>query len=137
MITIKPKRGQKVCSSCNTINGVRSFECKNCSHPFKMKKFPKTKKKVLISNHKELVPGDTIRVVGGSGPYFIGDDNLKHYCSDRGKYVVNSIDEDGLWACAPNGGNVFLYMGQVKKSPVFSKIIRAPHKILLLKNRKR
>ena len=35
---MKTKRGQKLCASCNTINGVRSFECKNCGEQFKMKK---------------------------------------------------------------------------------------------------
>ena len=29
----KLKRGQKMCKNCSTINGVRSFNCKNCNHP--------------------------------------------------------------------------------------------------------
>ena len=34
---MKTKRGQKLCSNCKTINGVRSYECKECGNKFKKK----------------------------------------------------------------------------------------------------
>ena len=92
------KRGQKQCSECGHINGVRSYNCKNCDHPFKMKKGRKTPRKKIVEDHEELNRGDWIRVVGGTGDYYTREDGEKLYFTDRGKYKVISTDTDGIHA---------------------------------------
>ena len=133
-MTVKIKRGQKLCQSCNTINGVRSFECKNCGAEFKMKKFRRGKRKVLVTNHLDLIKGNLIRVVGGSGPYYEDNNGERHYLIDRGKYTVDHVDNNGIHAYGSTGYN-YLYMGEIRKSNILDSIIKSPCKILLLKER--
>lgn len=134
-MTLKVKRGQKLCESCNTINGVRSFECKSCGTEFKMKKFKRGRRKVLVTNHLDLVKGNLIRVVGGSGPYHEDANGERTYLIDRGKYIVDHVDKNGIHAYGDTGYG-YLYMGEICKSKLLDSIIKAPCKILLLKERK-
>lgn len=126
------KRGQKKCSSCNTINGVRSFECKHCGAQFKMKKFKRGLTKTLIKDHTILKKGDAIRVIGGSGPYYEGADGVRIYFVERGKYCVDRVDENGIFAFSESGFD-YLYMGKICKSKILDSIIKAPCKVLLLR----
>lgn len=125
----KVKRGQKLCSECGTINGVRAFVCKNCEAEFKMKKGRKRPRKKQVEDFKTLERGDTIRVVGGSGPYYTGEDGERSYLIDRGKYTVISTDDNGIQVYGPNGYG-YLYMGKIKPSPLLASITQAPCKIL-------
>ena len=70
MSNSQPKlgRGKKICKHCNTINGVRSFECKKCGQTFKMKKGPKGIRKKRIEDFKTLQKGDWIKVNSQSLP---------------------------------------------------------------------
>jgi len=135
MSNSQPKlgRGKKVCIHCNEINGVRSFECKNCGQAFKMKKPPKGIRKKRIEDFKSLNKGDWIKVVGGSGPYHIDRDGERTYLVERGKYKVEYTDSEGIHAYGDSGYN-YLYMGKSCPSPLLDSIIRSPCKILLLKN---
>ena len=110
---MKARPGQKICSSCDEINGVRAFECKNCGTALKK--------------------GDLIRVIGGSGTYYISESGDKHYFTDRGKYIVSSIDKNGIVANGPCG-MCYLYMGKKKRSKLLDTMWNAPHKIILLQN---
>ena len=130
----KARPGQKVCSSCDELNGVRAFECKNCGTEFKMKKARRGHKKKHIEDYTTLKKGDLIRVVGGSGNYWVADNGDKHYFTDRGKYIVRRIEGEGIVATGPQGGLDFLYMGKLKRSPLLDCVWRSPHKIILLKN---
>ena len=130
---IKNKRGQKVCVHCNVVNGVRSFECKNCGQAFKMRKGPKGIRKKRVEDHRNLVKGQTIKVVGGSGPYYTDEYGEKQYMVERGKYTVSHTDKDGIHAYGKTGYN-YLYMGKSCPSPQLDSITRSPCKILLLKN---
>lgn len=130
---IKNKRGQKLCVHCNTINGVRSYECKNCGQAFKMRKGPKGIRKKRIEDHRDLVKGQVIKVVGGSGPYYTDEYGEKSYMVERGKYIVSHTDNDGIHAYGKTGYN-YLYMGKRCASPMLDSITRSPCKILLLKN---
>ena len=129
----KSKRGQKVCVHCNTVNGVRSFECKNCGQAFKMKKGPKGIRKKRIEDFKSLSNGDYIKVVGGSGPYHTDFTGERTYLVERGIYKVDSTDEHGIHAYGKTGYN-YLYMGKSCPSPMLDSITRSPCKIMLLKN---
>ena len=127
------KRGQKICIHCQTVNGVRSFECKNCGQAFKMKKGPKGIRKKRIDDFRSLQKGDWIKVVGGSGPYHIDRTGERTYLVERGKYKVEYTDTQGIHAYGDSGYN-YLYMGESCPSPLLDSIIRSPCKILLLKN---
>ena len=135
MSNSQPKlgRGKKICKHCNTINGVRSFECKNCGQPFKMKKGPKGIRKKKVKDFKTLQRGDWIKVVGGSGPYYTDRDGEKYYMVDRGKYIVEYTDSEGIHAYGDTGYN-YLYMGKRCPSPLMDSLVRSPCKIMLLKN---
>ena len=135
MSNSQPKlgRGKKVCNHCNEINGVRSFECKNCGQAFKMNKSPKGIRKKKVEDFKSLQRGDWIKVVGGSGPYHIDRDGERTYLVERGKYKVEYTDSEGIHAYGDSGYN-YLYMGESCPSPLMDSIIRSPCKILLLKN---
>jgi hypothetical protein len=129
---MKTKRGQKLCSNCETINGVRAYECKQCSHKFKMKRGRISPKNKRVEDHMTLHKGDLIRVVGGSGCYYLDKQGDKHYFTDRGKYTVCKIHKDYILA---NGsyGSSHLYMGKKRRSKLLDSIWDAPHKIMLLK----
>lgn len=129
---IKNKRGQKLCKQCGTISGARAFECKKCGTQFAMKKFKKTKRKVLVSDYKTLQRGDTIRVISGSGPFYQDGDGERIYLTDRGKYTVMSTDDNGICAYGENGYE-YIYMGITCKSNILDNITKAPCKILLVK----
>ncbi len=130
---MKARPGQKICSSCDEINGVRAFECKNCGTAFKMKKARRGPKKTQVEDFTTLKKGDLIRVVGGSGTYYINESGDKHYFTDRGKYIVSSIDKNGIVANGPCG-MCYLYMGKKKRSKLLDTMWNAPHKIILLQN---
>ena len=112
----KRKRGQKICDNCGEVNGVRAYECKKCEYPFKMKRGRR----------------DVIRVVGGSGSYHTDWKGERTYLVDRGKYVVDHVDQQGVGAYGKTGYN-YLYMGKSCPSPMLDTITKAPCKIILLK----
>ena len=129
---MKARPGQKICSSCDEINGVRAFECKNCGTAFKMKKARRGPKKKQVEDHTTLSKGDVIRVVGGSGSYHTDYKGERTYLVDRGKYVVEHTDTQGIHAYGKTGYN-YLYMGKSCPSPLLDTITKAPCKIILLK----
>lgn len=129
------KRGQKRCSKCNAANGARSFACKACSHPFSVK-VARKKKVRQIGDWRLLERDALIRVVSGSGPYYVDTQGNRHYFTDRGVYKVFGVDKDGLH-CYPEkgGGYSYLYMGPEAPSSLASNMYRAPHKILTVTRR--
>jgi|TARA_R110002012_G_C11427846_1_gene589064 hypothetical protein len=125
-------RGQKACPECGTINGVRSYNCKQCDYEFPMKKRRKGKRRKRVENWRELRDGDRVRVIGGSGPYYIDPESGERtYLSERGEYVIKAVDHLGLKTYG-NGGYSFLYMGEKKKSALVDNMYRNPHKLLLI-----
>ena len=129
----KRKRGQKICENCGEVNGVRAYECKKCDYPFKMKKWRKGNKKKKVEDHTTLNKGDVIRVVGGSGSYHTNEYNGERtYLVDRGKYVVEFTDREGIHAYGKTGYG-YLYMGKKCRSTLLDSITKAPCKIILLK----
>jgi hypothetical protein len=90
---------------------------------------PKNKR---VEDHMTLHKGDVIRVVGGSGSYYLDKEGDKHYFTDRGKYTVFGIYKDYILAIGPYG-TTCLYMGKKRRSKLLDSMWDAPHKILLLK----
>ena len=126
----KLSRGKKTCSECGTVTGVRSFVCPNCEHEFKMKKGRKRPRKKEVKDFKTLEKGDSIRVVGGSGPYYTSPETGERmYLVDRGKYTVISTDDNGIQVYGQNGYG-YLYMGKSCPSKLMNSITQSPCKIL-------
>jgi hypothetical protein len=140
MIETKLKRGQKLCKNCNTINGVRSFNCKSCNSPFTMNKKRKNTPALnaarinrnLILDYTTLSKGDKIKVLKGSGPYYTGESGEKQYLGNHGFFIVDKTLHNGIMAVSQYGAIEFLYMGQEEKSNVLDNIIRSPYKIALI-----
>lgn len=134
---MKLKRGQKLCKNCNQINGARAHTCKHCNHEFvpasitKKNKF-KTKrpKKYEEIDWKDLSTGDTIKVIGRSGNYYVNSMGERMYMSDAGVYTVRSKDSNGLIVYSSDGGYGYIYMGPEIQSDLMDNMYRSPHKIV-------
>lgn len=139
----KLKRGQKLCKSCNGINAARSNKCKHCSKPFMSKGTPV---KNEIKDWRSLEAGQQIKIIQGSGPYFICSSESEEYSSGekiymgcKGKYEVREVKSSGILCCGigkKNTGIEFVYMGERKISPT-TGVIKAPHRIVRLRTRTR
>ena len=140
---MKLKRGQKICKKCNSINAARSRVCKECGTPFISKNTPI---KNEIKDWKSLQKGDWIRIIQGTGPYFVctkqseeSNTGDKIYMGCKGKYEVVSIVSEGLMCKGlgrKNHGVEFVYMGK-KKFSSYTGISSEPHRIVKMKTRKR
>jgi bifunctional DNA-binding transcriptional regulator/antitoxin component of YhaV-PrlF toxin-antitoxin module/ribosomal protein L40E len=124
------KRGfpQKPCPECNTDNHARSSNCKSCDYTFYVRK--KDKEVELARNWRDLKAGDVIKVITGSGSYFLSKYNknedgspLKISLGHKGKFEVVEIVDQGSKSCGIIGrqlyvrgrrANVteFIYMGE-------------------------
>ena len=127
------KRGQKICEKCGCVNGVRAYYCKECDHPFKMKKPSKSRRGRPVKDWTTLEPGEYVRVVGRSGSYYIRSNGEKIYFTDAGIYNIRQVHEDGITVIGQGRqahGYEFLYMGKEKKSDLIDNLFNAPHKLL-------
>ena len=131
---MKTKRGQKLCSKCNNVNGARAYTCKYCNEPFEVRaKGSKIKKKRIKKleyiDWKELEIGQRIKVMGRSGTYYVSENGDKTYMSDPGIYNVVGKDTTGLRVYGKSG-YTYIYMGPEKKSSLLDNMFNAPHKIM-------
>ena len=138
----KNKRGQKLCSKCNTANGVRAYECKSCGTEFKTKKIRKGSKNKQIEDFRTLNKGDRIKVLSRSGNYYYKTNGDRHYWTIPGEYIVSSVNLDNknhkhgincYGTTNRNSGYHYLYMGKEQQQKNSSICWNAPHKIVLLK----
>ena len=131
----KSKRGIKKCPSCGTSNGARAFSCKSCDHDFPTKKKRKVRR-LPIENWQEIEPDSLVRILNGSGPYYIDSNGDRHYFSEAGIYRVVGLDENGLHCYSEKGGGYsFIYMGPEQRSKLANCVYRSPHKLMTV-NRK-
>ena len=128
-------RGQKKCENCGEFTGPRSRSCPKCHHSFIFKvqsKEQKTQSLVKNFNWKELECGDKIKVNGG--PYYMNSKQEFISMGYRGKFIVQSIDGNGILAYSNKGGFCYIYMGidfQDKETNIF----KTKHKILKIKKK--
>lgn len=141
-MNIKLKRGQKLCKSCNNINGARSRICKHCNKEFEVRtdykaKVARKKKKRLTSNinWQTLPKGQEIYINGRSGNYFLNEDGTKTYSTHKGVYRVVEVKDEGLF-CYGRSGNTFIYMGTEKRSQWLNTMYLSPHTIYVKKDSK-
>lgn len=122
-LQVKLKRGQKLCKKCNSINAARSKKCKYCCNDFISKNIPI---KNEITDWRNIELGSYIKVIQGTGPYFIctkdSEDTKmgeKICMGDTGVFKIVGKDQNGLkvnGALNKNAGFSYLYMGLPKKS---------------------
>ena len=128
-------RGQKICPSCNKGVGPRSFACP-CGHIFVFKPKSKEAKNTKIIhnvNWRELVKGDRIKVAGG--PFYMHKGEFINM-GYRGKFVVDSIDENGIkaWGIDKHTGFAHIWMtGDIQNKE--TGVWKTKHKLIKLKQR--
>ena len=134
-------KGQKVCPECNTVNGARAYQCKVCDYAFPNKHGRIRYSKRPVRDWRELKRGDCVRVVGGSGSYYVSPDTgARTYMSSKGKYKVHTISRDGIVAYGiwkNNTGCQFIYMGVHKQSDLCDNMYNAPHKLIRINDPRR
>lgn len=135
----------KVCSNCQENNGVRTLSCKKCGCAFIPKiqsNTPNKRKrgiiKTLVTNWKEeLSKGDIVKLIQGTGSYYLLENGERHYFSS-GIVKVGDKEQNGFWAVhnrlKHNKGYFFVYMGHKCRSPVIDNLVRQRHKIFKLSN---
>ena len=140
------KRGQKVCKSCNQINGARAYTCKKCGQPFKMKNGKIRYGKKAMEDWTTLKEGDCIRTLSRSGDYYYKQNGDKIYWTGAGKFIVKELtfdDENENYGIAcygltnKNGGYHWLYMGKEKRQEDSDIAFHSPHKIVRIKDPRR
>lgn len=138
---MKLKRGQKLCKSCNNINGARSRICKHCNTEFEIRTDYKAKvnrkrnKSLMSIDWKTLNVGDEIYFKGRSGTYLVNHDGTRDYTTDKGVYRVVDIKDQGFMAYGKKG-NTFFYMGPEKQCKWLATLYNSPHKIYIKKKPK-
>lgn len=132
-MTVK-KRGVKTCGSCGASNGARSYECRECGAEFAIRTKKNRKHRARpVRDYRTLLPGATVKVVGGSGPYYYDAAGNRVAMVDRGVYIVVSVEKDGLYVRLKNeGARSFLYMGATVASPHANGITRRACKLIEL-----
>lgn len=131
---------KKQCTGCGLSVGVRTKECPECGNKFVIRKRgPRPKE---VANWLELKSGDIIKVVTGTGPYFLSKDKPgeKIMMGHKGKFEVvelNNLNPKSrgiIGRQINNGGyrsNVveYIYMGDSYYDESLSTH-KEPHKIL-------
>ena len=135
------KRGQKTCPKCKEVNASRQRKCKFCSTIFVAKEIIG---KDEVTDWKNLLEGEYIKVIQGTGPYFISvkdsdesQEGERIYMGVTGVYKVAGIDEKGIrvyGTTIKNGGLAFIYMGPKGHSDITGTYLQ-PYRIKRVKVR--
>ena len=141
---MKLKRGQKLCKHCGAINAARSSKCNTCGKPFISKNTPI---KNEVKDWRALEKGDWLRVVQGTGPYYIcsrdseeGQRGEKIYMGARGVYRVVEVKPTGILVYGigkKNSGYDFVYMGDEETICGSTGIVRKAHRIVRSPNKRK
>jgi len=139
----KRKKPEKKCNECGTLAHARSSVCKNCGYVFYVKK--KELEVQLAKDWRNLQAGDVIKVISGSGPYFLSKDRPgeKIMMGQKGKFeVAEVLDEDprqcGIYAhqlygrASKSHYREWIYMGESYYNEEVS-LHKESHKIRVLK----
>jgi hypothetical protein len=109
-------KGFKTCSNCGLeVKGVRTKVCPYCQTSFAFK--PKALRPIKGKDIKwtELQAGDIIKILQGSGPYWLNEDGEKICMGYYGKFKVKRIVDNGIEAYPYNNkiesGLCYIYMG--------------------------
>tara|TARA_X000001036_G_C20084489_1_gene564540 strand:+ start:29 stop:439 length:411 start_codon:yes stop_codon:yes gene_type:complete len=134
-------KGQKICPECNAVNGARAYQCKVCDYAFPNKYGKIRYSKRPVRDWRDLKRGDCVRVVGGSGTYYLNPETGERtYMSSKGKYKVDSLTGNGIVAYGigkNNTGCEFIYMGEHIQSELCDNMYKAPHKLVRINEPRR
>jgi len=99
----KRKAPQKECPECKSLVHARVSFCRKCKHTFYIKK--NVKRELLAKNWRDLEAGDVIKVITGSGPYYLSKDNPgeKLMMGPKGKFEVLEIVDNNPRSCGIYG----------------------------------
>jgi len=132
---------KKECSGCGSMLGVRTKECPDCGYKFLIRKRGPRPKEI---DWTELKAGDTIKVVTGTGPYFLSKDRPgeKIMMGHRGVFEVVELYGVGTTprGCGVVGRQIsgnknrasvveYIYMGDTYYNDPLS-LHEEPHKIM-------
>ena len=139
----KRKKPEKVCPECNTANHARSSNCKECDYMFYLRKGDREVQ--LAKDWRDLQPGDIIKVITGSGPYWLSKDKPgeKIMVGQKGRFEVVEIYDNGPTSCGITGRQLntrgrrssvteFIYMAEPNYDKELSNH-NEPHRIKVLK----
>ena len=139
----KRKKPEKKCNECGTSSHARSSACKNCGYVFYVKK--KELEVQLAKDWRNLQAGDVIKVISGSGPYFLSKDKPgeKIMMGQKGKFEVMEVYDDGPKCCGIYAYQLYgraskshyrewIYMGESYYKEDVS-LHKEPHRIRVLK----
>ena len=140
---MKRKAPQKDCPSCNTPTHARTSTCKKCKHVFYVKK--SVQATLLAKNWRNLQAGDVIKVITGSGPYYLSKDKPgeKIMMGQKGRFEVIEVHDEGPKCCGIYAHQLYgraskshyrewIYMGEPYYENTYS-LNKEPHKIKVLK----
>ena len=149
-LTLKKRKApQKECPKCKSLVHARVSFCRNCKHTFYIKK--NVEQEMLAKNWRDLKAGDIIKVIAGSGPYFLSKHNknpdgspLKIMMGHKGRCeVVEIYGADDKRGCGIVGRQISsrghranvvecIYMGEVWYNDDMI-LHERPHKIKVIK----
>jgi len=145
---MKRKAPQKECPKCKSLVHARVSFCRNCKHTFYIKK--NVEQDMLAKNWRDLQAGDVIKVISGSGSYFLSKHNknpdgspLKISLGHKGKFEVVQIVDQGSKSCGIVGRQLyarerrasvteFIYMGEAYYNDDMCSH-NEPHRIKVIK----
>lgn len=127
-------RGHKTCKHCSATTGPRSLACPKCGKAFTFKNDAKV---VQDKNFEwtQLVKGDLIKVVSGSGPTYKGAVEVIAM-GYRGIFRVSELDKNGIHAYpvkAHEAGHCFIVMKPITSA---CGLVIKPHRVRKLKTKK-
>lgn len=119
----------KICSNCNEKNPARIRKCKKCDSvfAFKVKSKNKNKKISAVSDWKELVPGDYIKVSGG--PVWINQEGAELSMGYSGVFSVISLDKNGILAHGRDKNSGFCHIWMADELINNCGIHKKPHRV--------
>lgn len=133
---------RKECSGCGNMVGVRTKECSDCGYKFLIRKRGPRPKQI---DWTELKKGDTIKVVTGTGPYFLSRERQgeKIMMGHKGMFEVVELSNQGKKSCGIIGRQInrsgyrasvveYIYMGESYYDEALSTH-KEPHKIMGIK----
>ena len=133
---------KKECSGCGSMLGGRTKECPDCGYKFLIKKRGPRPKEI---DWTELKTGDIIKVVTGTGPYYLSKDKPgeRIMMGEKGMFEVAEIIDSGPRNRGIYGHQLYgrsgkshyrewIYMGESYYNDAYS-LNKEPHRIKVLK----
>jgi len=117
----------KLCPHCGEKCPARIRRCKKCDGVFAFKIKKNKSKTSSVSDWKALVPGEHIKVSGGS--VYIDKQGNETSMGYSGVFSVCGVDEKGILACGKDRTSGFCHIWMLQEAESEMGIIKRPHKV--------